>query len=175
MRLLALEELDPGQLAKALSRYAIFSKTKGGINNPQAQLRAYPKRSGNTETPVAPKHKGLMGQPNNPYGTVHDKLGREPSISGSSRKPTELPTGSDDVGMTKAQRTSRPVLVDLGQPFERGLSDDPLGDAVDTIPVDKDGSDYKTRRDGPAEDPGRKRDGSLGIGRSSQGLTRFMG
>lgn len=152
MKLVALEELDPGQIAKALSRYAMFTKAKGGVNNPQSQLKKYPRRSGNLETPVKPEHKGLMGQPKNPHGTRFDKLGREASAA-----------------------SSRPQLVDLGQPFERGLSDDPLDDSADVMPVDKEGPDWKTRREGPAEDPGRKRDGSLGFNRASQGLTRYVG
>lgn len=152
MKLVALEELDPAGIAKALSRYAMFTKAKGGVNNPQAKLKEYPKRSGNLETPVKPEHKGLMGQPTNPHGSVIDKPGRESSVA-----------------------SSRPRMVDLGQPFERGLSDGPLDDGVDALPVDKSGDDYKTRREGPAEDSGRKRDGSLGFNRASAGLTRYMG
>lgn len=156
MKLMALESLDPGQIAKALSRRAIFLKAKGGVNRPQAQLKAQPKRTGDWTVPVSPEYKGLMGQSKNPHGTLHSKPGRELSL-----------------GTVPGQDSSRPTLVNLGQPFERGLSDT-IGDA-EVSPVDKGNGDYKTRREGPAEDPGRKRDGSLGFGRSSQGLVRYSG
>lgn len=179
MRLILLEQLDPSKLAKALSRYAIFLKFKTNINREQSNLDndgiiSQPNRSGNLETPN-PEHWSMMGQSPNPHGTRADKRGRTPSITGSSRKSSESPVNTDNTGIHQSQQETRPSMTSLGQPFDRGLSDDPLDDGADVMPVDKGGMNYHTRREGPAEDPGTKRDGSLGFNRSKRGLTRYVG
>lgn len=179
MRLTLLEQLDPSKLAKALSRYAVFLKSKANINREKANLSddnitSQPNRSGNLETPN-PEHWSIMGQGSNPHGTRADKQGRVPSIGGSHRRNSENPTNTDNKGIHQSQQKTRPTMTSLGQPFDRGLSDDPSDSDADAMPVDKGGMNYHTRREGPAEDPGTKRDGSLGFNRSKRGLSRYMG
>jgi len=178
VKLLLLYELDASKLVKALNRYQV-KKAQGGINreflhlSPDAPV-SQPYRSGNLETPVKPEHKGLMGQPDKPEGSMADKVGREPSITGSQRKSSESPMGVLDKILGPASAKTRPVMTNMGQPYERGLSGDPLGDPVEAYPVDKDDGATDLKRN-VAEDPGRTREGSLGFGRSKFGLQRYMG
>lgn len=103
-------------------------------------MKDYPQRSGNLETPVKPKHKGLMGQPDNPHGSMADKPGRPSSENSVHARPTTM---KDPSG-----------LENLGEPLERGISDDNVGDDANMHPSTK---SYKpTRLQGPSETPGKQ-------------------
>jgi len=192
MKLRLLEELDPIKLARALSGYT-FKKAAGGVNRETANLTSnsatvsQPYLSGNLETPVKPEHKGLMGQPDNPHGTMADKPGREPSITGSSRKPGETPTGILNKFVGPASAQTRPtetsvgspdnISIDMGDPYSRvtdGYLPDPLHDAVESQPVDRNDRPTDFKQEGPAQDPGRVRSGSLGMGNLGFGK-RYVG
>lgn len=106
--------------------------------NKQYPIAEYPPRSGNLETPTKPEHKGLMGQPQNPHGTMADKPGRETSENSVHAVPSSMrdPTG----------------LITLGQPYQRRLSDGVVGDDASMHPSTTKAK--PTRLQGPAENPG---------------------
>lgn len=131
------EELTAPQLA-LLNELNLTKLLKKANINKQYPLKKYPNRSGNLETPVKPKHKGLMGQPDNPYGTRSDKHGRPSSEYTVHARPTSMkdPTG----------------LTNLGEPLDRGISDENVGDDANMHPSSK--KHKPTRLQGPAENPG---------------------
>lgn len=118
---------------------------KANINK-QQPLGEFPSRSGNLETPVKPKHKGLMGQPQNPHGTVADKPGRPSSENSVHAVPTSM---EDPSG-----------LVNLGEPLDRGLSNQIVGNDASIHPAIK--KTAPQRLEGPAENPGKQRATSFG-------------
>ncbi len=106
--------------------------------------KEFPKRSGNLETPLTnPQHRKLMGQPDNPHGTMSDKLGRPPAKNihpepTTINDPSEDPTG----------------LINLGEPYERGIVDPIVGDDAGIHPAYK--KHKPARQQGPSETPGRQ-------------------
>jgi hypothetical protein len=112
---------------------------KAGIHTDYpTNKKEYPQRSGNLETPVKQKHKGLMGQPNNPHGTMADKPGRPSSEDTVHARPTSM---KDPSG-----------LENLGEPLSRGISDQNVGDDANMHPSSK--KHKPTRSHGPTETPG---------------------
>jgi len=121
--------------------------TKKAQINKQPPMKEFPQRSGNLETPVKNKHKNLMGQPENPHGTMSDKPGRESSEHTVHATPTSMedPTG----------------LENLGEPLERGLSTGTVNDNDASVhPNVK--KTAPQRLEGPAENPGKQRATSFG-------------
>lgn len=147
MKLKLLHEFDGTLLARAMKQ--VLMKSSGITNNTpnltdQSPTVSQPQRSGNIDTPTKPKFAKFMGQ-GNPHGTTLDKVDRPPSYE-----------------------STRPEMTNLGQPFERGLSTDIVGDGLG-IATSKGGTaDVRARLEGPAEDPGRVRMGTFGIGSRSR-------
>jgi len=121
----SMGELDFGKLIKK------------SLINKQASKAS---RSGNLETPLKdPKHRKMMGQSDNPHGTRADKPSR-PQAENIRATPTSM---EDPSG-----------LIDLGEPLERGLSDNAVGDDASFHPSST--KQKPTRLQGPSETPGKQ-------------------
>lgn len=135
LRLLAELNLTP--------QPALATTKKKNINK-QPPMGEFPVRSGNLDTPVKPKYKGLMGQPQDPH--LADKPGRPSSENSIHAVPTSMkdPTG----------------LTNLGEPLKKGLSNHKVGDDASIHPAVK--KMAPQRYEGPAENPGKQRATSFG-------------
>lgn len=119
-----LPQLDPKQAKKY------------GLQNPKQHDKQFPRRSGNLETPPAdPRHRKSMGV-DKEHGTMAQKPGRPESTS-VHPEPNKL-----------GQQT----FENMGQPYERGIENQIVGDDAAIRSVD-------------SNDP-------LGRGRNTDGYSR---
>lgn len=134
-------------------------KSAGGVNRELLNLTddppsvRQPSRSGNLELPTG--HK-ILGQSDNPHGTIADKPGIEPSITGSNRT-VGMPTNIDNKGILDSTKKTRPSKVtDSDKPFSQD-------------------SPYGLHLQGPSETPGKSKENTLGIGINKLGLQKYIG
>lgn len=119
-----LREMDLNKLIKK----ALINKQPSKVSH-----------SGNLETPPKnPRHRRFMGQGDG-HGTMGDKPGRPPA-----KNVRAEPTSMEDPS----------GLENLGEPYDRGLSDNLVGDDASMHPSS---SVQKPRRlQGPSETPGKQ-------------------
>ena len=135
-----------------------YHLAKSGLGSEKSKTADYPVRSGNLETPVKPKHKGLMGQPDNPHQTRAQKPGRPPA---SRTRPEG--SSSEDSGLSAQAdifRDDPSGLTDMGEPLTRGLSQQMVGDDAEMHPSK---GIAPTEVRGPSETPGKAKNTGLGL------------